>query len=77
MTARTKNFSTKSKYGTFGVLNVFGFPYLALVFTMKGITQMEALEKGNSVPRKIFQSRLEEIIMKLGKSRWNIVTRKV
>jgi len=44
---------------------------------MKGITQMEALEKGNSVPRKIFQSRLEEIIMKLGKSRWNIVTRKV
>jgi hypothetical protein len=41
---------------------------------MKGITQIEALEKGNSVPRKIFYSRLEEIKMKLGKSRWNFVT---
>jgi hypothetical protein len=44
---------------------------------MKEITKTEALKKGNTVPRKIFYSRLEEIKMKLGKSRWNIVTQKV
>jgi len=74
MTARTKNFSTKSKYGIFGVLNAFGFFYLSLVFTLKGIAQMEALEKGNSVPRKIFHSRVGENKMRPEKSRWDIVT---
>jgi len=41
---------------------------------MKGIAQMEALEKGNSVPRKIFHSRVGENKMRPEKSRWDIVT---
>ena len=55
------------------MLVVFGFFYLSLVFTSKGITQKEALEVGDNVLKKVFHSRLGNNKMKLGKSRWSLV----
>jgi len=53
-----------------------GDPYIYDInhLRVKGTTQMDALDKGNSVPRKIFHSRLGENKMRPEKSRWNIVT---
>jgi len=74
MRARTKNSSNKSEYGMFGLINVFGFFYSSLDLPLSEKHNRRALKKENNVLRKIFHSWLGENKMKLGKSRWIIVT---